>query len=256
MNWNEVEHIFNRSLKFTFSKRKLLCAVPVLIFCGLIIVCFRALGAKSNDWIALSMTFLPIFFSSTLLLAFGILLTRIYHHEVKGLPVSYKETLADSKGLMVEVAYLAVPLILLYLLLWIVLGIFYLFKEIPIVGSALGVILSFGPFLLLLGSYLLSVVNLGGLFFVTPSVAFKSSAQIEILHGAWKRLRFSPFSNLALMGIGLFPLILVAGLMLIAAVVTGNTYVVAENPFAIGVEWFFIMLPFSALLSPAVIFFF
>lgn len=256
MTWSEVEYIFNRSLKFTFSKRKLLFTVPVLIFCGLIIVCFRALGTRSNDWIALSMTFLPIFFSSTLLLASGIFLTRIYHHEVKGLAVSYKKTLAGSKGLMVEVAYLAVPMILVYLLLWIVLGIFYLFKEIPVVGSSLGVILSFGPFLLLLGSCLLSAVNLAVLFFVTPSVAFKSSAQMEVLHGALKRIQFTPFSNLALMGIGLLPLILVAGLMLIAAVVTGNSYVAAENPFAIGVEWFFIMLPFSALLTPAVIFFF
>lgn len=256
MTWNEVEYIFNRSLKFIFSKRKLLFTLPILILCGLIIVCFRALGAKSNDWMAVSMTFLPIFFSASLLLAFGILLTRIYHHEVKGLAVSYRETLITSKNLMVEVVYLAVPMILVYLLLWIVLGIFYLFKEIPIIGDALGVILSFGPFLLLLGSYILSVVNLAILFFVTPSVSFKSSAQLEILQGALKRLKFSPFSNLALMAIGLLPLVLITGLMSIAAIATGNSYVAAETPFAIGVEWFFIMLPFSALLTPAVIFFF
>lgn len=256
MTWNELEYIFNRSLKFTFSKRKLMFTVPILILCGLIIVCFRALGTKSNDWIAVSMTFLPIFFSSTLILAFGIFLTRIYHHEVKGLEVSYKETLATSKNLMVEIVYLVFPMILVYLLLWIVLGIFYLFKEIPVVGDALGVILSFGPFLLILGSYILSVINLAMLFFVTPSVSFKSSAQMEVFQGVLKRLRFSPFSNLALMAISLFPLILITGLMLIAAIATGNSYVSAENPFAIGVEWFFIMLPFSALLTPAVIFFF
>jgi hypothetical protein len=256
MTWKEVEHIFNRALKFTFSRRKLLFTVPVLIFCGLIIVCFRALGAKASDWLAISMTFLPIFFSSAVLLASGIFLIRIYHHEVKGLPVSYKKTLGGSKELMAEVVYLAVPMLLVYLILWTLLGIFYLLKEIPVIGDALGVILSFGPFLLLLGSFVLSMLSLLMLFFVTPTVSFKSSAQLEILQSVLRRLQFSPFSNLALMFLGLLPLVLISGLMTIAAIVTGKSYVAAENPFAIGMEWFFIMLPFSALLAPAIIFFF
>ncbi len=256
MTWREVEHIFNRALKFTYSRRKLLFTVPVLVFCGLIIVCFQALGAKASDWLAISMTFLPIFFSSAVLLAFGILLTRIYHHEVKGLEVSYKKTLGTSKALMVEVVYLAVPMVLVYLILWTVLGIFYLLKEIPVIGDALGIILSFGPFLLFLGSFLLSVLSLAMLFFVTPSVAFKASAEFEVLRSVLKRLQFSPFSNLLLMLLGLLPLILIAGLMTIAAIVTGKSYVASENPMAVGMEWFFIMLPFSALLAPVVIFFF
>jgi hypothetical protein len=94
------------------------------------------------------------------------------------------------------------------------------------------------------------------LFVITPLVAFKSSAQIEILQEGWKRVVFSPFSNLALMFLSLLPLICIAGLMSIAAIVTGKSYIAAENPFAIGMQWFFIMLPFSALLAPAVIFFF
>ncbi|MBS0603877.1 MAG: hypothetical protein JSS60_02440 [Verrucomicrobia bacterium] len=256
MTWKEVEHIFNRALKFTFSRKKLLFTVPILIFCGLITVCFRALGAKTGDWLSISMTFLPIFLSSAVLLAAGIILTRIYHHEVKGLPVSYRKTLGISKDLMVEVAYLSVPMVLVYLVLWTLLGIFYLLKEIPMIGEILGIILSFGPFLLLLGSFALSLLSLAILFFVTPSVAFKSSVQFEVLQGVLRRLQFSPFSNLALMVLGLVPLVLVTGMMTLAAIVTGKSYVAAEHPIAIGMEWFFIMLPFSALLTPAVIFFF
>lgn len=256
MTWNEVEHIFNRALGLTFSRRKLLFTVPVLIFCGLIIVCFRALGSKANDWLAISMTFLPIFFCSSVLLAVGIILSRIYHHEVKGLPVSYRKTLGVSKELMVEIAYLAIPMVLVYLVLWTMLGIFYLLKEIPMIGDGLGIILSFGPFLLLLGSFILSVLSIVLLFFVTPAVALKSSVQVEMLQSVYKRLKFSPFSNLALMLLGILPLILIAGLMTIAAIVTGKSYVAAENPLAVSLEWFFIMLPFSALLTPAVIFFF
>lgn len=256
MTWKEIEHIFNRALILTFSRKKLLFTIPTLVFSGLVIVCFRALGAKANDWLAISMTFLPIFFCSSIFLAVGIILSRIYHHEVKGLPVSYRRTLAISKDLMVEIAYLALPMVLVYLLLWTLLGIFYLLKEIPMIGEGLGVILSFGPFLLLLGSFALSILSIVMLFFVTPAVALKSSVQVEMLQGVVKRLRFSPFSNLALMILGILPVVLMSGLMIAAAIVTGKSYVAAENSLAISLEWFFIMLPFSALLTPAVIFFF
>lgn len=256
MNWAEVEHIFNRALNLTFSKRKLLFTVPILIFCGLIVAFFRVFASKTSDWQSMSMTFMPIFFCAAVLLAAGIILTRIYHHEVKGIGMSYRKTLSASKHLMVEIAYLAVPMILGYIVLWTLLGIFYLLKEIPWVGEFLGVILSFGPFLLLLGSFVLSLLSIVMLFFVTPSVALKSSVQVEVLQGVVKRLRYSPFSNLALLLLGLTPLIVVATLMTIAAIFTGKSYPVADNSFAMGLQWFFIMLPFSALLSPAVIFFF
>jgi hypothetical protein len=256
MTWKEVETIFNRALRFTFSRRKLLFTIPILIFCGLISVCFRALGSKANDWLSMSMTFMPLFFCSAVLLAAGILLTRIYHDEVKGLSISYRKTLYVSKTLMVEVAYLALPVILIYLALWTLLGIFYLFKEIPLIGEGLGVILSFGPFLLLFGSFILSLLSISVLFFVTPSVSLKSSMQIEVLEGVFKRLRFNPFTNAALLFLGLLPLTLVAGLMIVAAIMTGKSYVAAEHPFAVSLEWFFIMIPFATLLTPAVIFFF
>jgi hypothetical protein len=210
----------------------------------------------ANDWLAINMTFLPIFFCSSVLLAAGIILSRIYHHEVKGLPVSYRKTLKVSKDLMVEIAYLAVPMVLIYLSLWTLLGIFYLLKEIPLIGEGLGIMLSFGPFLLLLASFVLSLLSVVVLFFVTPAVALQSSVQLPMLQNVFKRLRFSPFSNLALMLLGILPLILIGGLMTLAAIVTGKSYTAVDSSLAISLEWFFIMLPFSALLSPAVIFFF
>ncbi len=256
MTWKEVEHVFNRALNLTFSRRKLLFTIPVLFLCGLISVCFRALGAKANAWLAINMTFMPIFFCSSILLAAGIILSRIYHHEVKSLPVSYRKTLSVSKDLMVEIAYLAVPMVLIYLVLWTLLGIFYLLKEIPMIGDGLGIILSFGPFLLLLGSFILSLVSIAILFFVTPAVALRSSVQIDMLRSVVQRLRYSPFSNLALLLLGVLPLVAIAALMTLAAILTGKSYVDAQHPLAISLEWFFIMLPFSALLSPGVIFFF
>ena len=256
MAWKEVETIFNRALSFTFSRRKLIFTIPILLFCGWVSVCFKALGSKANDWLSISMIFMPLFFCSSVLLAAGILLTRVYHHEVKRLPISYRKTLGLSKHLMVEVAYLALPVILIYLALWTLLGIFYLFKEIPLIGEALGVILSFGPFLLLFGFFILSLLSMGVLFFVTPSVSLKSSVQFEILQGVFQRLRFNPFTNIALMFLGILPLALVAGLMAIAANMTGKSFVSVDYSFAVHLGWFFMMIPFSVLLAPAVIFFF
>jgi len=150
MTWNEVEFIFNRALRFTFSRKKLCVTAAVLVICGMLIVLCRAFAAKTSDYLTLSLTFLPIFFSTAFLLGLGILLIRIYHHEVKKLPISYAATFAASKDLLIEVAYLSIPLILVYLVLWTLLGIFYLLKGIPLLGNVLGVIFSFGPFLLLL----------------------------------------------------------------------------------------------------------
>lgn len=256
MTWKEVETIFNRALSYTFSRKKLLFTAPILIFCGLVSVCFRLLGAQGHGWLAISMKFMPLFFCSSVLLAAGIVLIRVYHHEVKGLPLSYRKTFQDSKNLMTDIAYLALPVVLIYLALWTLLGVFYLFKEIPIVGDALSIVLSFGPFLLLLGSFLLSVFCVAFLFFVTPSVSLKSSVHVDILKGAWQRLAFNPFTNVALLLLSLLPGALIATLMTMAARMTGKNFVAAGTPMAIGLQWFFIMIPFSALLAPAVVFFF
>jgi hypothetical protein len=80
--------------------------------------------------------------------------------------------------------------------------------------------------------------------------------QFEVLQGVFYRFRFNPFTNIALMFLGILPLVLIAGLMTIAAIMTGKSYVSVQHPFAVDLEWFFIMIPFSTLLTPAVIFFF
>ena len=130
MTWNEIEHIFNRALKFSFSKQKLLFMFPVLLVCGLMTVFCRAIAIHAGQWVILSLTFLPIFLSSGLLLAAGVVLARIYHHEVKMIPLSYKKILSESWDLLIGVSYLTLPLLLSYLLLWVLMGVFYLLKEI------------------------------------------------------------------------------------------------------------------------------
>ncbi|HEV8051198.1 MAG TPA: hypothetical protein VGP47_01800, partial [Parachlamydiaceae bacterium] len=118
------------------------------------------------------------------------------------------------------------------------------------------VILAFGPFLLNLGSLSLCLLNLAMLFFITPIVALKGSNRIRVTQTLVKRLKSDVFSNIILVFFALLPLIFVSGLLVLAAFLTGTVCYTCENPLHNVLQWFFIMIPFTALLSPAVVFFF
>ena len=63
-------------------------------------------------------------------------------------------------------------------------------------------------------------------------------------------------SSLALFLIALVPIALVGGFLWMAADLTQVRFLIAEHSLGVALEWFFIMLPFAAFLSPPVIFFF
>ena len=256
MNFEEIERIFNRALKFSFSKKKLLFMFPVLVICGLMLVFCRALAVNAGQWVVLSLTFLPVFLSSGLLLAAGVVLARVYHHEVKMIPLNFRKILSQSWELLIGVSYLTLPLLLVYLFLWMLMGIFYLFKEIPALGEVLGVILAFGPFLLVLGSLVLSFFNLFLLFFATPHIALNSRLKLKLAEDIYQRFNKNIFSNLALFLLGLLPLLFVVGLLSLAAFVTGVNFFMKTETLVIALQWFFIMIPFCAILTPGILFFF
>ncbi len=256
MTWKDLEFLFNRALRLTFSRKKLLFIAPILIGCGVLIVLSKAMAIYANPWIRTSLQFLPLFFCSVLLICSGVVLVRIYHDEIKGIPICYRKTIQGSLELMVQVAYLCIPLILSYLLLWTVLGLFYLLRELPVIGELLRVVFSFGPFLLLLGSFVLGLLTIKMLFYLTPVVALRSKVHVETFEGLFQRFIANPFTNTVLFLTGLFPFGVVSALMTLAAVMTKSSYMAIDSKAVGGVELFFIMLPFSLLLSPAVIFFF
>lgn len=256
MKYEEIEHIFNRALKFSFSKKKMLFLFPVLVICGLMLVFCRALAVNAGQWVVLSLTFLPVFLSSGLLLAAGVVLARVYHHEVKMIPLSFKKILSQSWELLIGVSYLTLPLLLVYLFLWMLMGIFYLLKEIPALGEVLGVILAFGPFLLVLGSLVLSFFNLFILFFATPHIALNSRLKLKLAEDVYRRFSENLFSNLTLFLLGVVPLLLVVGVLSLAAFMTGVNFFMKTETLAIALQWFFIMIPFCAILTPGILFFF
>lgn len=256
MNLTDIQYAFNRALTMSLSKTKLSLTFVVLALCGLLVVFFHGLTIGAGGWTMMSLTFLPLFLCAGVILSMGILLIRIYHDEIKNKVVSYRDVLQKSWELVIGASYISIPIILSYLVLWIVLGIFVLLQKTPGIGEMIGAILSFAPFLLNLATLILCILNVGILFFVAPVVAFKGLNRILITQILVKRITRDPFSNIVLLLLSVLPLLFLGGVLSLAAFMTGTICYGCENPLHNVLQWFFIMIPFTALLSPAVVFFF
>lgn len=252
----ETEAMFNRALKYSYTRKKFFLVFPALVVCGILVVVCHTFWLGANPWVRASLAFVPAFLCAGILMTVGVPLIRLYHDEIKEKKLSVNNTLRHSWKLMGGIASLIVPILTAYLVLWSVLGLFYLLKHIPSVGETLGIVLSFGPFLLILGSFFLSFVNLLLLFFMPPVVALKSTVKWELAEEVLLKICHHPFTHLKLLVMGLLPLIIIVGILISAAAMTGMALFVMERTWAISLQWFFIMIPFAALLTPAVVFFF
>jgi hypothetical protein len=256
MNLSDIQLIFNRAVLLTLNKKKNLIVFTVLALCGLLVVFFRALAIHAGPWMLMSLTFLPIFLCSGVLLSTGIILVRIYHDEMKQKPIKFREVLSKSWEIVLGASYFSIPIILCYLLLWIVLGIFVLLKEVPGIGEFFGAILAFAPFLINFGSLILGLFSLLMLFFAAPILALNGLNRIRVTQIVVTRLKGDVFSNILLGLIALFPLLFFLGLLISSFILTDKMCFACVNPLYNIVQWFFIMIPFTALLSPSVVFFF
>lgn len=252
----ELAFIFNRALKQVFCKYKLALTSVILACCGLFFVFCLALASSTGTWVAMSLIFLPYFLCSGALMGVGVILIRIYHHEVKGLKVNYFETIRKSWDLVMGVSYYTIATILSYLLLWVALGIFLLLKEIPGLGSFFGVVLSFAPFMLNLGAVLLAVFHLLALFYLSPPLAVRGLNKLDLRKTVVYRLSQDIFTNGFLAFLGSLPLAVMLGLLTVAGMITGKVYFSPATTLQAALETFFMMIPFAALLSPSVVFFF
>ncbi|MBF8263401.1 MAG: hypothetical protein HW387_1066 [Parachlamydiales bacterium] len=256
MSWIDLEKCFNRAIAYSFSKKKWLLAFMALVLCGILIVFCRAAAFGACDWVAMSLAFLPILLSSGILLSLGVMLVRIYSHETKNLTLPMRRLVAGSMDIVLGTLYLSLPPILIYLMLWIVLGFFYLLCTLPGIGDFFSIVLAFAPFLLILSSLFLCLFNLGLLFFVAPAVGLQSLKRLGAAQRVVILLKGQIFTGLALFFIALVPIALIVGLLSLAAILTNVSFLVAEHSLSVALEWFFIMIPFSAILAPVVVFFF
>lgn len=256
MNWRDLERSFHRALVLSLSRKKLFVALPALVLCGILWVFCKAASFGAGDWVAMSFAFLPILLSSGVLLALGTLLVRMHHHEAKRIQLDFKKLFASSMDLIVGMSYLSILPTLAYLFLWMLLGVFFLLKEIPGMGSFFSVVFSFGPFLLIFGSLALCLCNLGLLFFAAPAAALGSQKKEPLAKRIWSLLSGKMLSATLLFFIALLPSLIVGALLCTAAFLTDVNFLVGTRSLSVGIEWFFIMLPFSAILTPTVVFFF
>lgn len=256
MTLEDIQLLFNRAYSLTLSRKKLLLTAVVLMMCGLMVVFFRGISIGASEWLTMSLTFLPFFLCAGVLLSTGILLIRIYHDEIKGKPVKYLNVLSRSWEVIIGASYFSIPIILSYLVLWVMLGFFVLLRLTPAIGEIFGVIFSFGPFLLNLAVLVLCLLNIAMLFFVTPIIALKGLNRLKVTQILVNRLKKDVFLNILLPLLALLPIIVFGILLTAAAFMTGKVCYVCESPLHNVLQWFFIMIPFTAILSPAVVFFF
>lgn len=256
MNLSDIQVIFNRALSLTFNKKKLLLVFSILALCGLLVVFFRALSINAGQWVLMSLSFLPFFLCAGILLSTGIILVRVYHDEIKRKPLKYREIFLNSWEIVIGSSYFSIPIILCYLLLWMLLGIFFLLKEIPGIGEFFAVFLAFGPFLIILGSLTLCLLNIALLFFLTPIIALNGMNRIKVTQVIVNRLKGDVFANILLAIIAVLPLLLIFGFLFLAWLLTGTLCDSCKEPSYVVMQWFIMMIPFTAFLTPAVVFFF
>lgn len=256
MNLTDIQHMFNRAFLLTFSKKKLIFVSIILALCGLLAVFFRGLALHASYWVTLSLMFIPVFLCTGILMSAGIFLIRIYHDEIKHKEVRYREVLSKSWEVIIGASYFAIPIILSYLLLWMTLGIFMLLQEIPGIGAFFMAVLSFAPFLINLSSLLLCLFALLVLFYVTPVVALKGINRMQIADVLTKRLKGDIFCNLILGFVAIMPMVFFVLLLGLAAILTESMCTGCANPLFAVLHSFFLMIPFTIMLSPAVTFFF
>lgn len=256
MALSHLELMFTRAWRFSFSKQKFFMLFPFLAVSGLLVVLCRTLGFLSGDWIKISLGFLPVFLISAVLLCAGILLTRSYHDEIKGLPVKWIRIIRTSSSLMVFATHIFVPVVLGYFLLWMAMGIFYLLKAIPHMGDILGALFSFGPFLLVVISLLMSLGCLVLLFLAAPALALKSWNEWNLFEHLLERLKGRILLHLGLFFLALLPVLVAVGLLVLGAYLTDRQYLDSQHLLTISLQWLFLMIPFAAILAPVVTFFF
>lgn len=245
--------MFNRALAHAFGLKKFFCLFIVLYFSGLVFLFFQGLALYSALWLKLPLQFLPLFVAIGLVMAGGIFLVRVYHEELDGGQPCISEIGRRSWDLLIKASFLAFPLIAAFLIFWLLIGIFLLLKSIPYIGHLLGVILAFAPFLLNFAILLLFLTALAAFFFLAPPLA---KAEKFDRSGFAKRLRNDFFLNIVLLVVAFLPVWFIWILVKSAVLMTIHLYSFSDSQLERLLQGIFILLPLTAILTPAVTFFF
>lgn len=255
MSLELFQRLFQKSWQ-KIDQKKCLLVFFSLCICGLLVVFSRVVTLNSGMWLNLSLSFAPIFLIGGLLFALGIVLIRTYQKEKGDEKVSYLKVTVGSWKAVATVAYITLPMLLLSLISWLVLGFFFLLKEIPGIGEFVGVFLSFAPFILILSALVLVFLNVLLLFFLTPELSQNDTLNFKVLKNIYNRIAQDPLMSFVGLMVAILPAAFVLLFLVSAAFLTQKSYLTSSTPILISLQWFFLMLPFNALLTPSIIFFF
>lgn len=254
MTLNDIQFIFNRALVLSVTKKKWLLIFSVLALCGFLTIFLQGLATHSSRWVQASLCFLSFFISAGLLFSLGILLVRIYYHEVRSKEFKYRDIFLSSWDLLLASSYFTIPIVLGFLLLWMGLTIFVFLRSIPGVGNLLGAILSFAPFIINVGTILLFFGTIALLYLMTPILALNGLDKSRIFEVLKKR-GTDFFSNILLGLVAAIPFLIVFALLAWSWRLTMLPCLDCKESYFL-IQEFILVIPFAAMLAPAVAFFF
>jgi len=245
----ELEEMLKRAYRASLAKEKIFLAYPVLLLASLIAVFTFAILHQAHEWVIFGAISVPIYLTLGLLGSLAVFIHRIYYHELRGETVNYKDILKASLNRMLNGVFLALPLIITHVSLWLLMGLFYLVQGIPYFGPVFAVLFAMFPFAFLMAMGLLPLISLFALFYGSSFFAFDLN------------LDFSHFKERPSMVLGHFMLALLPlllGTTFLGAVywLTMTLFGVENNVIAISLQRLFLLLPFSFYLTPFVLFFF
>ena len=256
MNWSAFEHAFLSAWAQAFSSIQFILCFISLILCGLITVFCQTLAWGAGPWMKHGFLFLPLFLSFTILLILGVFLVKLYVSQDRGQASHLKKNVADSMKVARDTPYLSLLPLFIFLLLWTSLGFFFLLKEIPLIGPFFNLIFAAGPFLLIVAALILCISSLGLLFFAAPLLAHQSVKRFAWISLIVKWMKKKPLQSTLLFLVGMLPIVVVGGILSFALSMTHQHFSLTGSQVSSVLEWFFTMIPYCALLTPAILFFF
>lgn len=247
---NQIEHRYNRALKYCISKLKFFSVFFILFISSFVLIFFNYLSNQLDEKMVVSLAFIAVLFLFGVLLSMGVFLIRVYYHEVKQLKIHFLKILQDSWQMMIKAFYICVPVIFVCLSLWLVLFLFSFLSQIPSIGS----LFVFGPYLLLFLALMLLMCNIIFLFFITPIIALSKNE--KFISESLKRMKYNYFYNMVSFIIAVIPLGVILGFLYLAKVLSQVFEISPVDPFSLAVRSVFIFAPVCAIITPFVIFFF
>lgn len=239
------------------GRLRLFLSFAILFFCGLIHLFFNIISLEATGWMKLFLRIFPLFFSMIFLMGGGVVLIRLYHHEIKGIPIDIKRLLWESKERVALCSSYGIPLVLSYLVLSFALGGLLLFHYVPLLGPLLDPLITMGVFIVVFLFFMLSFVTLGLLFYFPPLFALRPLVNKRTLIQSFKeKFMDHPFHQLLMFGVGF--LFLGVWLSILGGVffITQGFIFEKDISFFNAFQTFFILLPFSGLLAPGLSLFF